>query len=103
MYEGVELAVLASGIDLRRKVTQERFIVAAPGEVGTEPLRVHADHGGFEAQAQNFPGEGGGFLPPEGKNRLHLELSHLPLAVIPDRGQVEVSESHEPDPSLARA
>jgi hypothetical protein len=65
--EGVELAVFAAGVDLRREVAQERFVLAAAGEGGIESLRVHTDQGGLEAKAQDFPGEGGGVPAQRGK------------------------------------
>jgi hypothetical protein len=63
--EGVELAVLAAGVDGGRKVSEEPLIEAATGERRIELTRVDADERCFEPRGDELMGELGGVEPPD--------------------------------------
>src|SRR5206468_4249238 len=65
--EGVELAVLAAGVDGGRKVGEEPLIEAATGERRIELTRVDADERCFEPRGDELVGELGGVEPQIGK------------------------------------
>src|SRR5690606_710523 len=52
---GVELAVLAAGVDARGQLPQQRFVEVAPGEAGVEPGSVHAAQRGAQPPGDHFP------------------------------------------------
>jgi len=44
VYERVELAMLATRIDVRRQVAQECSVELSASKIGIQPCRIHASH-----------------------------------------------------------
>jgi hypothetical protein len=84
--EGVELAVLAAGVDAGGEVGQERLVEAAADEGGVELPGVDADERCLEAGVDEFLGEDGGVAAPEGKEAGATGAAQSLLAVGADVG-----------------
>ena len=52
MGEGVELPVLAAGVDIGREVAEKILVVGTAGEDGIEDVRVHTDEDGLKAEVE---------------------------------------------------
>ena len=92
---GVELPVLAAGIDPRRQIREERGVESPRGEGRGKPPRIHADDRRLEAGGDHARGERGGVAAPERKLRRDAGTRELPFAVGAHVLEKEVSE-HDP-------
>src|SRR5947207_14192712 len=92
MDEGVELAVLAAGIDIGRQIAEQILVERAAHEDGIEGFRVHTDQHGLEAETNQLSGQLIRVQAPDGEDRLQTERRHLPLPIGADVLQEEVPE-----------
>src|SRR2546430_3155736 len=76
VHEGMKLAVLPAGIDLRRKVAEKRAVDRPPGESPAQLRAVDAGEIGSEAE------------PDEGSD----ELGRVPM---PDREDAPLADPHQ--------
>src|SRR6266576_1276833 len=82
--EGVELAVLASGVDAGRELDEQPLVVAAPAEGGVDHARVDADERRLEARVEELARECGRVVPPEGEEAVLAGRGETTLPVGTD-------------------
>ena len=91
--EGVELAVFATGIDVRRQVGEQLCVVAAPGEGAVERARVDADDYRLEGLVEELLRERGRIASPEGEEGVLARGGEALLAVGADILEEQVAET----------
>jgi hypothetical protein len=96
--EGVELAVLAAGIDAGGKVGEQRLVEAAADEGGIELVGIDADEDRLEAGVDELAGEGGGVTAPERKQGAAAGAGQPALTVGAHVLEEEVPEGDRGDP-----
>ena len=79
--EGVELAVLATRIDVWREAVEQLPVKRPPRERSVEPGRVDADEKGLEAVLDELLGQELGVAAPKGKDRLLIDPAEPLLAI----------------------
>src|SRR4051794_3659676 len=97
MDEGVELTVLAAGVDAVGQVGEERLVEAAADEGGVELGGIDADEDRFEAGLDELLREGGGVATPEREERSAAGADQPLLAVGADVLEEEVAEGDRRD------
>lgn len=65
---GVELAVLAAGVDVGREVAEEVFVEVSSGEFAGEFLGIDADDAGLDSGGDHFVEEGTRVAAPDGED-----------------------------------
>src|SRR4051794_41053047 len=95
--EGVELAVLAAGVDAGGQVGQQRLVKAAADEGGVELPGVDADECRLETGVDEIFGEDGGVAAPEGEEAGATGAGQSLLAIGADVGEEEVAEGNRGD------
>src|SRR5581483_1876246 len=96
-HEGVELAALATWIDGRRELVEQRMVVRAPGEARVELRGVHADEPGPEPAIHEFSRQLRRVESPNGKRALEAERGHPLLAVASDILEKQIAIRNAPD------
>lgn len=94
---GVELAVLAAGVDVGREVAEEIFVEVAAGEFAGEFFGIDADDAGFDSGCDHFVEEGAGVAAPDGKDRCEGGVAEVVFAVATNVFEVEVTEGYGAD------
>jgi hypothetical protein len=94
---GVELAVLAAGIDARRQVGEERGVEAPAREARIEPGGIDGDEMRLEPRRDDLVRQLVRVASPEREDRLHPGFGHARLAVGADILKEEVAEDHVAD------
>ena len=94
---GVELAVLAAGVDVGREVAEEIFVEVSSGEFAGEFFGIDADDAGFDSGCDHLVEEGSGVAAPDGKDRRERGVAEVVFAVATDVFEVEVSEGDGAD------
>src|SRR5690606_14990912 len=100
---GVELAVLAAGIHVRRQLAQQRLVEGAPGEAAVEPGGVHAAQRGAQAAGDHVPRQRPGVVAEQREHRRPAEAGAQRGAPQADVLEGEVAEGDVPDPGPAHA
>src|SRR5882724_166207 len=102
-HEGVELAVLAAGVDPLRQIAQEVEVERPAGEGGGEAGGVHGDQEGPEAALDELPCQLGRRLLPEREERLHPQAGRRQalLAELADVLKKEIAEGDVANASLS--
>jgi hypothetical protein len=93
----VELPIFPAGIHARGQLLEKRGVILPAGELGRQDVRVHANHQGPEAQADEALGCFEGRAAPEREQAPHPRLLHPFLPVLPYFLQEEISEGDGSD------
>src|SRR5439155_24421511 len=96
--EGVELAVLAAGVDARRELSEQPLVVAAPAEGGVERARIDADERRLEARIHELVRQRGRVLPPEREEAALAGRGETSLTVGADILQEQIAKGNRLDP-----
>src|SRR5207244_4220797 len=96
--EGVELAVLAAGVDAPRELSEQALVVAAAAEGGVEGARVDADEHRFEAGVEELARERGRVVPPEGEEAALAGRGETTFPVGADILKEQIAEGNRLDP-----
>src|SRR5215467_7382763 len=79
--KSVKFAVFATGIGVRRKITEKGIVEFAPGETGGEDFRIDAGGDGAETIGLKFANQLAGVALPDGKESGHVDAGEVFLAV----------------------
>src|SRR5438445_4587311 len=84
VHEGMKLAVLSAGIDLRGKVTDERRVDRPPGESPVQLRAIDAGKIGPEAEPDEGSDELGRLPVPDREDAAHADPRQVALAISPE-------------------
>src|ERR1041384_6303882 len=91
--EGVELAIFAAGINIGRKIAEERLIEFTTGEAGGEDLGVNANGDGAKTVRVELPDQVTGVALPNGEERGHADACEIFFAIDAEVLEEDVAES----------
>src|SRR5438034_6548164 len=94
VHEGMRLAVLPAGIDLRRKVAEKRAVDRPPGESPAQLRAVDAGEIGSEAEPDEGSEELGRVPMPDREDAAHADPRQAPLAIAAEVLPADGPEGH---------
>jgi len=97
-HHGVELALLAAGVDPGRlELADQPLVEASAEEALVEPVGVHRDDGGLHASREELGEQRAARLPPERQTGVEAGQRADPFDPVTVRLQVDVAEHADLD------
>ena len=90
--EGVEFAVFAAGVGVRREIAEEGGVELAAGEAGVEDFRIDTGGDGAEILSVEMADELAGVALPEGEEGGHADAGEIFFAVGAEVFEEDVAE-----------